>query len=436
MSEQVYRRFSITERDRRWAEVRKLMLRDGLAAIVAPQNPGHSTDWQADARYLSQVGGGADAAIAVVFPLEGEVTAIATSAAERWGPAIQNWVSDVREANRRYGRIAVDRLRELGITNERIGVTGLGEGTRTPEGAVMYGTFKAIESAFPKATFIDASSLLQEVREKKSPEEVAVLQCSVDLIERAVEAQTNAAQPGVPDYVVWAEAMHAMFVRGSELTVHFNWVAATNPGRTLTRPTGRPLVRGDVIVAEIEASVVGYRAQQIRPVAVHDCDPMFVELAKAHSDLYPQLLELFQPGITVAELIDKTIALGKKTAVRSGPLSDAKASLIVHGRGLGDDRPLLLTNLDARPMYEATERTMDFQFPENGIYIVKPTIATADKKYQYIWGDTVHLTSKGAKRLGQCPMGLVISQPSSFTTWPTDVTVYGNSSNAKKPELV
>src|ERR1019366_5343059 len=136
------------------------------------------------------------------------------------------------------------------------------------------------------------------------------------------------------------------------------------------------------------------------------------------------LLALFQPGIAVGELIEKTIALGKKTASHSGPLSGAKASLIVHGRGLGDDRPLLLTNLDARPMYEATERTMDFQFPENGVYIVKPTIATADKKYQYIWGDTVHLTSKGAQRMGTRPVGLTIAQASSFTSWPTDVTVY------------
>src|SRR5512135_645884 len=69
-----YRRFSLAERDRRWAAVRALMRRDGIAAIVAPQNPGNSTDWQADARYLSHCGGGADASIGVVFPLEGDVT--------------------------------------------------------------------------------------------------------------------------------------------------------------------------------------------------------------------------------------------------------------------------------------------------------------------------------------------------------------------------
>jgi Xaa-Pro aminopeptidase len=421
----VYRRFSPAERDRRWAALRRLMRRDGLAAIVAPQNPGNSTDWQADARYISQCGGGADASIAAVLPLDGDVTVVATSAAERWGPSIQNWVTDVREANRRYGAVVGERLRELGIARERIGIPGLGGGTRSPEGTIMYGTYDAIAQAVPHATFVDASDLLQEVREVKSDEELAVLQCSVDLVERAVEAQTRAAQPGVPDYVVWAESMHAMFARGSELSVHFNWVAATKPGRTLTRPTGRALVEGDIIVAELESSVVGYRAQQIRPVAVRRPDPLFLELSKLHGELYARLLEIFRPGITVAELIEQTVAAGRKAAARSGPLADVRASLIVHGRGLGDDRPLLLTNLvDATPMYEKTERTMDFHFPENGVYIVKPTLSTPDKQYQFIWGDTVHLTAGGARRMGRGPHGLLVSEPVPPPDWPRDVTAY------------
>lgn len=417
-----YRRFSLAERDRRWAALRRLMQRDGVAAIVAPQNPGNSTDWQSDARYISHCGGGADASIAAVIPLEGDVTVVATSAAERWGPSIQSWVSDVREANRRYGQVVGERLRELGLTNERIGLAG--GGTRSPEGTIMEGTYRAIASAVPHATFVDVSELLQEVREQKSEEELAVLQCSVDLIERAVEAQARAAQPGVPDYVVWAEAMHAMFARGSELSVHFNWVAGTHPGRTLMRPTGRSLVAGDVIVAELESSVIGYRAQQIRPVAVNDADPLFFELSKMHGELYPRILEVFHPGISVGELIEKTIQAGKSLALRSGPLADVRTSLIVHGRGLGDDRPLLLTDLDAKPMYDGTERTMGFRFPENGVYIVKPTIATRDKKYQFIWGDTVLLAAGGARRMGRSPHGLVVSKPGTAVDWPRDVSVY------------
>ena len=417
-----YRRFSLAERDRRWAKVRELMRRDGLAAIVAPQNPGNSTDWQADARYLSHCGGGADASIAAVFPLEGEVTVVATSAAERWGAAIQDWVADVREAKRRYGRVMAERLLELGLRKAKIGISGL-SGTRTPEGTIMHGTFKALTDALPGATFVDCTDLLQEAREVKSEEEIAVLQDSVDIVERAIDAQTRAAQPGVPDYVVWAETMNALFQRGSELSVHFNWVADPIPGRTLTRPTGRPLNPGDVIIAEIESSVIGYRAQQIRPLAVNRCDPVLMELSKAHADIYPELLETLRPGTTVGQIIDKIIALGKGIARHGGALSGAMASLIIHGRGLGDDRPLLLTTPEAKPDYEGTERTLSMGFPENGVYIVKPTIWTADKHYQFIWGDTVHLAKGGAKRMGKAPLGMIVSPPLPFTGWPTDTVV-------------
>src|SRR5438034_7746422 len=76
-----YPRFSLAERDRRWKAVRELMREHRLDVIVTPQNSGHSTDYQANSRYLTHVGGGGDADVAAVFPLDGEVTAIATSGA-------------------------------------------------------------------------------------------------------------------------------------------------------------------------------------------------------------------------------------------------------------------------------------------------------------------------------------------------------------------
>ena len=139
-----YPRFSIAERDRRWKAVRELMRQQNLDVIVTPQNSGHSADYQANTRYLTHCGGG-EPDLAAVFPLEGEVTAIATSAAPRW-PTVQDWVTDVREARRNYGRVIVERLKELGVERGRIGITGLGEveGTRTPEGTIFYGTWKQI----------------------------------------------------------------------------------------------------------------------------------------------------------------------------------------------------------------------------------------------------------------------------------------------------
>src|SRR5215471_3447469 len=137
-----YPRFSLAERDRRWKAVRGRMAEQNIDVIVTPQNTGHSMDFQANTRYLTHCGGGGDADIAAVFPLHGEVTAIATSAAPRW-PTVQDWTKDVREARRNYGRAIVDRLKELNVERGWIGITGLGEieGTRTPEGTIFYGTW-------------------------------------------------------------------------------------------------------------------------------------------------------------------------------------------------------------------------------------------------------------------------------------------------------
>src|SRR5207253_9075816 len=147
-------------------------------------------------RYLTHVGGGGDADVATVFPLEGEVTAIATSAAPRW-PTVQDWTSDVREARRNYGRIIVQRLKELNVERGRIGITGLGEveGTRTPEGTILHGTWKKIREAFPNAELVDATPILTEVRYIKSAEEIDVLTKSMEIVELGYRAEIEAARP-------------------------------------------------------------------------------------------------------------------------------------------------------------------------------------------------------------------------------------------------
>ncbi|HTI87027.1 MAG TPA: hypothetical protein VL966_10520, partial [Alphaproteobacteria bacterium] len=179
-------RFSLAERDRRWAAVRALMAEQGIDVIVTPYNTGHSMDYQADSRYLTHVGGGGDADIAAVFPLEGEVTAIATSAVPRWTPRVQNWTRDVREARRRYGKVAVERIRELGLKKPRIGITGLGEipGTRSAEGLIVHGMWKLIRESFPDSDIVDATEILTTVRDVKSDEEVECLTRGVQIIEK------------------------------------------------------------------------------------------------------------------------------------------------------------------------------------------------------------------------------------------------------------
>src|SRR5258708_31872364 len=110
-SEQIYPQFSASERDRRWAAVRQAMAKDNLDVIVVPNNTGHSTDFQANVRWLTHVGGGGDADIAAVFPADGEPTALANRADSHWLSGAQNWPKDARNSRRNMGKAAVDRLK-------------------------------------------------------------------------------------------------------------------------------------------------------------------------------------------------------------------------------------------------------------------------------------------------------------------------------------
>lgn len=399
-----YPRFSIAERDRRWRAVRELMRRERLDVIITPQNTGHSMDYQANTRYLTHVGGGGDSDIAAVFPLEGEVTAIATSAAPRW-PTVQDWTRDIREARRNYGPVIVQRLKELGVERGRIGITGLGEteGTRTPEGTIFYGTWKNIREGLPHATLVDATDILAEVRYTKSQEEIDALTKSMEIIEKGIEAKIKAARPGARDWDVWAAAQCALMMNGSEMPVHCNWVSGKNPVRTLTRPSMRLLERGDLIINEIEASWMGYRSQGVQPVFVEVADPTHMELIKMQREVFNRVAEALKPGVTVAQLAELTRKAGAEAAPKSGPATNAKAELTMHGRGAGDDGPIITNN--AR-----SPKQLAVALKENMVFICKPSAVTADGKSICTWGDTVVVTLKGARRLGKRPHDLAVAR--------------------------
>lgn len=399
-----YPRFSLAERDRRWAAVRKLMAERGIDVIIAPHNTGHSMDFQADARYLTHCGGGGDADIAAVFPLEGDVTAIATSAVPRWTPRVQNWTADVREARRDYGKQMVIRINELGLKKPRIGITGLGEigGTRSPEGLILYGTWKRIREGFPDSEIVDATDILAAVRDIKSEEEVACLTKAVQIIEKGYEAEAAAARAGAIDWEVWAATQYGLLKNGSEAPIHCNWISGPNVVRTLTRPTFRVLERGDLIINELEACWIGYQAQGVQPVFVEEAYPVHKELIKIQREVFTEVLAATRPGTNLGLLSKIADQAVEKMAPKSGVAAGAKARLTMHGKGAGDDGPIITSS--ARD-----PRQLAYEIKEGMTFTFKPSVSTADGSSICTWGDTVVVTKNGGRRLGTRPHDLVVS---------------------------
>jgi len=292
----------------------------------------------------------------------------------------------------------------LNIDRGRIGITGLGEveGTRTPEGTIFCGTWKQIRQAFPNAELIDATAILDEVRYVKSQEEIDALAKSAEINELAIQAEIEAAKLGVKDWEVWAAVHYAMTRNGSELPVHCFWVSGKNPKRTLTRPSMRLLERGDVIINEIEASWIGYRAQAVQPVFVEIVNPVQAELIKVQREIFNRVLENLKPGVTVGELAELTRRTADSAAPKTGPAAGARGDLTMHGRGAGDDGPIITP-------HARSPKQLNVAMRENMVFICKPSAISADGEYTCQWGDTVVVTKNGGCRLGKRPHELAVS---------------------------
>ena len=385
-------RFSLAERDRRWRLVRQLMAEEGLDVIVTAVNTGHWDHFQANTRYLTGVGGNCGEA-AAVFPLEGEVTAIAMAIPPiHYWLAFQDWVTDVRNCNRYFGRGIVERLRELNVDKGRIGVAGLYNISRAPEGVMPYGTMRAIEEAFPHATFVDATDLMERARYVKSPEEIDALAKAVELVEKAIDAMAQTARPGVRECEVYAAMIHAMVKEGGELPTMLQWSAGPEPHGNNIMPTLRPLENGDIVMNEIEARWAGYVGQGVQPMFVGRVEPVWHDIFRTCQEILHATYEIFKPGPTIGELNQFVVDWGKKhSAFMLRPL--------FHGRGLGDDAPV-----SARSTSDAHAR---WQLEENAVFILKPTVATPDGRKRLYWGDCVVCTSAGPRRLGKRPVEVI-----------------------------
>ena len=125
-------------------------------------------------------------------------------------------------------------------------------------------------------------------------------------------------------------------------------------------------------------------------------------MIKVQRDVYNALMERLKPGVTVGELASLTEQFCAKMRPTSGPAAGCTALLNMHGRGQGDDGPLI-TPSQRRPEQLAVA------LKENMAFIFKPSVISADGACDCLFGDTIIITDKGGKRLGSRPHGHIVS---------------------------
>jgi Xaa-Pro aminopeptidase len=137
-------------------------------------------------------------------------------------------------------------------------------------------------------------------------------------------------------------------------------------------------------------------------VYVEVINPAQQELIKVQREIFNRVLESLRPGVTVGELADLTKKTAAEVAPKSGPAAGAVGELNMHGRGQGDDGPIITP-------HAKSPRQLAVAMRENMVFILKPSAISADGEYICQWGDTVAVTKNGGRRFGKRPHELAVT---------------------------
>lgn len=376
--------FSLKERDRRWAEVRRLMTKEGVACLLAPGL--RAQEDQANSRYLSQIGsyyGGAW----VVFPASGEVTAVLGTARDVnvW-KKLSDWITDLR-----YGResgTVIERLRELGFKGERVGVTNLANSYRSPDGVFPYEALRRIQEALPDIRFIPNNNILELARMVKGPEEIEVVEKIVAADEDAIAVMCERARPGVDLATVWLAMTTRMIEATGDYPARLSIAISREANTTCGLPIPEPILHGATLSQEICARLQGYRAQCNHSIAVgKTASQDYSRAMNAAVEIYHGLLDWIKPGRTIGELLDQYVKMARdRGATVSG--------VLVHTNGLGNDRPRVGPGV-------LREEDRSLVIEPGFTFTIKPSPRLGDGGPYAEVGDPLTVTEQGARRLGQ-----------------------------------
>jgi Xaa-Pro aminopeptidase len=208
------------------------------------------------------------------------------------------------------------------------------------------------------------------------------------------------ARPGVKESVVYANMIQAMIADGGEIPTMLTWLSGPwgHLSRRLTIATERVMQRGDAILNEIEARYAGYCGQQDQPLFLGPVPQDVQDMFKWQIEAVEAAMEALTPGHTFQDVIN--------AARRAARGSDKYVTgLTFHGRGLGDDWPLIVGGAPA-----GGTGNLERSVQENTVFVVKPGARPKDSTYRgdgITWADTVHVTATGARRMGKRPASII-----------------------------
>lgn len=329
----------------------------------------------------------------LVLTAEGRV-ALLTRAPDRGTARYTSDIADIRIWTDIEGMNPAVDLREmlddLGLRNTRVGIELDSYGLKASN-------WRLIEAELDGfVTWADASTLVQELRRSKSPQEIAYARRAAALADDAWDAAVRMAGAGVSEADILAEMQGTVFRGGGDYAGN-ELIIGSGPGALMVRYTSgrRTLDENDQLTLEWCGVERRYHAAMMRTLLVGEPDPAQVAMHRACVEALVACEERVGPGMTMGGVFDA------HAQVIDGA-GYGKHRLNACGYGMGAVYAPVWT--DWPMLYEGNPLT----FGPDQTYFLHMIVLDFDNHMAMTLGHSVLVTETGCERLSRSGLELVV----------------------------
>ena len=304
--------FPVSEYEGRIERIRRMMAARGLDGLIVHGNKAE----RAPIRYLSNFEDYYGGDTLMVIPASGAVglTTNAVMHGEPMHSGIQDtWVRDVRCAPHPrtvdYQTTTIyDHLEDF-LTERKL-VTG----TVGISGEYAYHAREFLKAKFPGVSLVEAGALIGEAMMRKTDAEVRLMKEVALMSDAGMIAFLKAAEPGVSEHDLAAEANYAMFKAGAENTA-FPMAGCGGPrsGFKHSIPTNRKLQAGEIAFTDLGAQLKGYCSDTARGKVVGRAPTAEQKrFLDAQIQIIHETIAMIRPGVRIGDVATRATEMAKE----------------------------------------------------------------------------------------------------------------------------
>ena len=369
------------ERNRRYDELRKIMRKEGIDALVVvgnnhyTGNPFYSTG---NFRYLTDFFIFSLYGLLLFFRESDPIMLVPMELQETFAQKY-SWINDIR-ISPNYPDTVTQVLDEKGLSKGRIGIVSMD--------SIPASTYLSLRKNLPKADFYDAASILLPMRFIKGEEEIRLMKKAAELNDGAYKEVLTRLRPGMKEYEVAGviEGYH----RGNGADKTFNLVFSasfpvTQEGIAFQGlpwcPGRREIEKGDCVHLEMTTVFGGYWNQLVRIVSVGTENAELTRFHEASIATMKAGIEAMKAGTKMGEAVQAMAMVAEEKNFKlTTPMGHFCGVDLVEGRFDGESQVVLNPGVTA---------------------IVHPRLDDSNGRNMILWGETYLMTDQGPLRLNQ-----------------------------------